>query len=266
MESWSNTNIYTTNPVRWVELMNISTAELSIGLFPSNLIAIPGLLSGSHNITIPPGSLVIEKASETLIESRNIESVIFGAASAIVIVVILLWVAAHWLLKIPLVHPKATNSRETRDEESGTTVFGGGSNLTFPGNGNPSSIETTAHRFASELSVYYTYVPDFELHQKALEDDDLAPQDVEAGTELLRKRYEKQITLISTEGSHEHDIEDKIKMQMDAQELKLKYEQLLGRWYQDAKDSRGMTRWTDEEMAELKEMIDMIKSQPGHVD
>ncbi|KAK4169553.1 hypothetical protein QBC43DRAFT_365981 [Cladorrhinum sp. PSN259] len=281
MEVWYNTNIYTTNPVRWVELMNLSTSEFSIGSLPHNLIAIPGRLrdigSSTQNetIVIPPGSLVIERASRTLIKSRNIESVIFGAASGLVILVMIIWIAIHLACGLPLIHPKRGASSMSccwrrRDGRRDAESSGGGTSNTAAESGyeylgGMQHHEMSADRFKRELDKYYKCVPEIELYKESLEKGDKPePIDVEKVTELLRRRYHLRIMLLSAPV----ETAKMLKMHQDAEDLKAEFEKVLQGWLADGRSSRrgrNLGEWTQEELEELEEMCGMItgKGQDG---
>ena len=91
MESWEGHNYLTGANSKWVELMNLSTAEWNMGWLPPNVVAIPGALNDTYNF--PLDTFVIQYASMSQIGPDNIEAVVFGVCSAIAWVWALAWLA-----------------------------------------------------------------------------------------------------------------------------------------------------------------------------
>lgn len=245
METWHDTNIYTTKPELWLELMNLSTAEFSIGFLPPNVVAIPWLLRDNQNITIPPGSFVIENASQTLFRSRKIEDIIFGATSGLAILVASIWLAWH-LYHGTLFSPKSAGSADDDASSQGNNI------------NHDHSRGTPDYKFKAQIDVYYGHVPELELYQRTIGRDPVSAEDVEAGIELLRKRYERQLYLIAIQGSHDDTPEVRNRYGGDVAALKEDFEQLLESWQRDRHGGANTAAFTPEEEAEINEMINMI--------
>ncbi|KAK7911709.1 hypothetical protein PG985_014190 [Apiospora marii] len=101
MESWESnpSKIYTTNQTLWVELMNQSTSEWSLGWLPANVYAINGTLASSNPpVQFPDGAFVIEGAGVTTAGSAAIEDLIFGLATAAVLLSGIIWLSKTWCM------------------------------------------------------------------------------------------------------------------------------------------------------------------------
>jgi len=173
MESWEGHNYYTGDNIEWTQLMNLSTAEWSIGWIPSNVIAIPGTLNGSSNF--PPNTVVIENASMTDIGPYHAEAIIFGTCSGVA----LLWAAfwLYWSIKHRTLRKPRVGSRQRPS-------------LT---DGKPDEREGDFHAadFEARMDKYY---PRFASHAELYERDGareggLPVEEVTAVSELLVRMF-----------------------------------------------------------------------------
>ncbi|KAK3371270.1 hypothetical protein B0T24DRAFT_595099 [Lasiosphaeria ovina] len=256
MESWRGYNYYTTNPQKWVELMNLSTSEWNIGLLPPNVVAIPGPLNASSD-SFPPGSLVIENASHASAGSADTEKVIFSATSGLVIAWAICWLVWHWK-KGTLLSPRGSrlsspdlgrtpylDGRETAAAADGSTL-----ELGAMGNGF-----IPASRFQAELETYYEDVrPEPEMYEKKLGTDDVEPEDVEAGTELLRRRYQTQLGIYGMQNSHEVTQEHRDQMAEESEALLADFRKLVTSW----SGPQNIVGWSAEELDELGELRQLV--------
>ncbi|KAK4225636.1 hypothetical protein QBC38DRAFT_254419 [Podospora fimiseda] len=262
MNSWRGTNIYTENSTRWIELINSSTSEFMVNYLPPNVIAIPGKLDDvtQNNITIPPDFLVIQNAGK--LPFKSLEGVIFGVTSGIALILGLIWLIYHWWRK-SLLNPKQSSDSAEDDPSSttpsGTTVVGSGNNIYFALN----SKGTSAEKFKADLETYYAYIPNLELYQRNIKNDGVAVEDVEAGTELLRRRYECQLQLISNQGTHQDTMENREKLDENVYYLTKDYEQLVGSWLSGGGVGQNLAGWSNEEIEELRQIWQIIQSRKG---
>ncbi|KAK3943371.1 hypothetical protein QBC46DRAFT_39759 [Diplogelasinospora grovesii] len=97
MESWAGYNYYTTDPDKWVNLINLSTVEWGVAPLPPNVFAIPGSLNASYAPgDFPNNSIIIENAAKTQFGSRDIEKIVFGITSGLAIAWGLGWLWWTW--------------------------------------------------------------------------------------------------------------------------------------------------------------------------
>ncbi|KAK4447446.1 hypothetical protein QBC34DRAFT_128416 [Podospora aff. communis PSN243] len=257
MESWRGYNYYTANPAKWVELMNLSTSEWNIGPFPPNIVAIPGPLNASYNI--PPGSLVIENASQANAGSRDTEKVIFGATSGLVILWAFGWCFWHWW-KRTLFSPRGSKHLSSEDLDGGNAYYpdgdtvADGSTLELGAMGNGF---IPASRFKDELEIYYENVrTELELYEKKLGTDNVAPEDVEAGTELLRRRYLAQLGIYGMQNAHEVTEMERDQMAEKSDALMADFRKLVASWG----GQQNTVGWSEEEREELRELMALLKA------
>src|SRR3569833_432328 len=254
MESWDPYNYYTTNPKEWVKLKNLSTAERNIGFLPAGVVAIPGPLNSSYNFTA--GTLVTENASRTNFGSRDIEKVIFGAASGLVLLWALPWFFYH-LWKGTLLSPRgSTDHGEPEADDhprptspSGTTVFGGYVDSGF----------MPANVFEKELDVFYEDVrTELELHEKKIKADGVSAEDVERGTEMLRKLYDNRLGLWATRNAQEFGIEEWNLLAEQSDVLVKDLRGLIASW--TARENAVV--WSQEERHELQQLVSALRQLP----
>jgi len=266
MESWQGYNYLTSDPRKWVELMNMSTVEWNIGPLPSNVIALPGSLAEAKDV--PPGSLAIEYASRANVDSRNIEAIVFGASSGLIIFCGACWVGYNiWRNGfrgpfgstddtskatgdvLPTAHYRAGNF-------SADTTTLGPSSVRHHGQPRGAGPAGTVHAdyFDETLKQYYEEIVQTELYEKTLQVEGVDSEDVEAGTELLRLMYGATFELWSSEHASETTEEDRELWARKKAALLADYTQLIETW-------RAHPRmWEEEELAELKEIAKILRS------
>jgi hypothetical protein len=189
MESWEHYNYYTRNNTLWVPLMNYSTVEWGVGWLPSNVVAIPGPLNSSWNF--PPGTIVIENANiEELSDKRTVESIAFGITSAIG----LLWAALYLLhgkTTGTLFRPKPMHEDTTAKSSNPSTTQ---SDSQLMSNASADNFKM-ADDFKRELLKYYetvtTVTTELEIFERDASTQVLEGEDVEAVTELVRKKCQR---------------------------------------------------------------------------
>ncbi|KAM7208581.1 chaperone protein DnaK, partial [Naviculisporaceae sp. PSN 640] len=260
MESWRGYNYYTANATKWVQLMNLSTSEWNIGPLPPNVVAIPGPLNSSYNFS--PETLVIENASQVSFGSRDIEKVLFGATSGLVLLWAFLWLA--WNRK-KLLEPRGSSTLRSSEEiDHGHSLDGdtahNNSVLELGAMGDGRFV--TAKRFKDELDVYYENVrTELELYEKNPKIDGVDPEDVEAGTELLRRRYDTQLGIYSEQNSNEVSQRERDQMAEQSEVLLADLRKLVESWRAGKVNTAG---WSPEELQELKEIGEKLRAMPGN--
>lgn len=260
MESWRGHNYYTTNTTKWVELMNLSTSEWNIGRLPPNVVAIPGTLNASYNF--PPETFVIENASQVTFGSRDIEKVLFGATSGLVLLWAFSWLAWNWWKGI-LLEPRGSSTLPSSEEtEPGHSLDGetahNSSMLELGAMGDGGFV--TAKSFKDELNVYYENVrTELELYEKNPRVDGVDPEDVEAGTELLRRIYDTQLGIYAMQNSHEVTQRERDQMAEQSEALLADLRKLVASWSSGKQNTAG---WSPEELQELKELGQLLRAIP----
>lgn len=262
MESWKGYNYYTTDPAKWVELMNLSTSQWNIGPLPPDVVAIPGPLNASYNF--PPGTLVIENVSQVSFGSRDIEKVIFGATSGLVLLWAFSWVSWN-LWKGILLQPRGSTLPSSEETEPGHGLHP--TNLDGKTVADSSVLELgamgngfiPASRFKTELDVYYDDVrTELEMYEKNLRTDDVEAEDVEAGTELLRRMYDTQLGIYAMQNSNEVTQRDRDQMAEQSVALMADFRKLVASW----SGKQNVVGWSAEELEELKQLGALLKGHP----
>jgi len=180
MQSWEGENYYTTDPVKWVALMNKSTAEWNVGPLPPNLVALPG----SQNQTIIPIStdaLVIEYAGTREVGSRDAETIVFGVTSALVLLWAVVWTIWQYCINHTLFTPLGPPPGDTSEGHSGSISLG----TLVDG-----AERVSAAEFERQLFTYYypAGLTELEVREKdVVLDGGLGGDDVEAATALVRR-------------------------------------------------------------------------------
>jgi len=229
MESWRgpDINIYTYNATKWVEYMNLSTLEWTIGYFPPNLVAIPGALSDTSAEQIANGSLVIENASRADLGTRAVEKVVFGVTAGLVILGAGIWLFLHW--RHDTLFKSRKETRGTADHESTKSHrYGAGAAENAPhelqslrsgSHGTPGATESlntdaaaaengviSYQAFRAKLTRFYYAGLDTELevYEKG-EGDEPDGSDVEAVTDKLRRMYGLDLDYWARQGSRRYN-------------------------------------------------------------
>ncbi|GAB1320807.1 hypothetical protein MFIFM68171_11017 [Madurella fahalii] len=216
MESWEGHNYLTSLPTKWVELMNLSTAEWNLGWLPPNVVAIPGALNDTHNF--PSGTFVIENAARTDLGSRNAEAVVFGLCSAVALVWGVGWL--FWSIKDgTLLKPRPGAARLlSRGRHSGETLAAGHEDGSEEGMGGAGWGGFHAAEFEKRLDKYY---PRFASHAEVYERDGrgaLEAGEVVGVSELLVRifRNDTQLKALQSAPGVGSDEMERLRAQSDA--------------------------------------------------
>jgi hypothetical protein len=251
MESWEGLNYYTRDIYGWTNLMNRSTAELGVGWFPSNVIAIPDTIANTTE-QLRSDAVVIENASRADIGDRGIEKIVFGVTSGIVLLWAVLWLSWRcWTgtLLSPRTSPQPISQKSsvTATEQNGKGV----------GDGETGFV--TAEYFEEQLNHYYH--PDIdtklEMQEKDISTEGVSAADAEAMTDLLRKMYKLDLTLWSEQSVRGE--------QTDAANIVMKSEAI---WEEVRREllgwtaQQGVTRWDDNERQQLHNISRILHNMP----
>ncbi|KAH8894315.1 hypothetical protein GQ53DRAFT_821400 [Thozetella sp. PMI_491] len=259
MESWrpNHTDIYTSNSTIWVQLMNASTVDLSIGFFPSSVVAIPGLLNSSYNFS--DGSIVIEKASRQYFGTVDIEEALFGATSGIVILWAIIWLA----IEIRRGHfscPKDTPTPEGEENRpSGLSNQSGVSGSTERDPLAPNFLNESV--FKDKLLHYY-YAPtntELEPYERTIGKDGVSRDDIVKISERLRKMYLIYLDLWAHGNSPDTSEEEKRKWRNESQAIWTEFRRLMSSWDQ----ATGRSLWNEDEMAQVREITSLLGQLPN---
>ncbi len=245
MESWDNYNYYTTNSTEWIVLMNLSTSEWDIGFLPPDVVAIPGAFNSSYNFSAD--TLVIPNASRAEFGTRDIEQVIFGAASGLIIAWGILFLAWH-LKRGTLTKPRASSSHPTDDDENTLPLHANHNFLSVP-------------EFKRKLSaVYDDEETELELYKRGIRTDGVNSEDIEVGTELLRKMYKKDLQVWAAQSAVEYSQADRLLWMDQSDSLLAELRRLVGEW--NTRRPGAAEEWTREEQQELNTLVRMLSELP----
>ena len=245
MDSWDGYNYYTTNSTEWIVLMNLSTSEWDIGFLPPHVVAIPGPFNSSYNFSAD--TLVIENASRAEFGSRDIEQVIFGAASGLIIAWAILFLAWH-LKRGTLFKPRASSSHPTDDDEN-----------TLPLHANRNFLSATEFRKKLDI-VYDSEDTELELYKRGIRGDGVSSEDIEVGTELLRKMYKKDLQVWASQSAVEYSQQDRLLWMDQSDSLLAELRSLVGEW--NTRRPGAAEEWTREEQQELNTLVKMLSELP----
>jgi len=275
MESWNNSNYYTTNFTEMVVLMNLSTAEWGIGALPSNLVAIPGAVTDPENSNIPDSALVIEYAAQAELGSRDAEKVVFGVTSGIVILWGLVWL---WFNRRKMFDPHGrsgsssigpgsgsllprSRSPASRGKQSAATSVT--ALVTLGGSGGPGGGGENAADFQRQLLHFYyePVVTELEVREPDVTTDGAGSDDVEDAAALVRKMLALDMELWSHGNvpSFSDRQRDELRTRSDAVLAELR--RIITGWdYQST-----YLGWRQEELRELKSIVEILDVQiPGN--
>ncbi|KAK3319150.1 hypothetical protein B0H66DRAFT_257948 [Apodospora peruviana] len=245
MESWEGFNYYTFNTTRWVMLMNMSTAEWGVAPFPPNLIAIPGTLANSSNISFPNGTIIIENASKTDLGSGEVEKIVFGTSFGIAALWALYWIWSNW---DEFLRPRKNPNSRPRDGSSDVQL------TNLAANGDFISAATFRDRIRN---FYYENVQtEVELSEKDLVYEDVDVEDVEEVIALVQKMYETDLGLWAKQNVHAKGIEQ------TREGLRKKSDAILAEVRQTALGWTGAPmaagKWTHEEAEKVYEITRIL--------
>lgn len=257
MESWEHYNYYTYNPSGWVELLNLSTAEWGIGYLPPSVIAINRTVNDADHF--PPDAFVIQNAAIGTFLSRDVEKVVFGATSGLVILWAFCWVAFQ-CYRNSLFSPRkltASNSGNSANSVFSHDTDATQIELANLGSGNTKFLK--AEEFKQQLHNFY-YEPvatELELYEKDFVKEDVSAADVETVTELLRKMYDLDLGLWAEQNSHTTEWEmNQFRLKSDAALAEVRH--LVTSW-----TSRNRTpSWTEEEAVHLRSVLQVLADLP----
>jgi hypothetical protein len=121
MESWEGQNYYTTDPAKWILLMNLSTSEWGVGPLPFPIIAINGSLADHPNASrYNSSTLVLQYAGQAETSGYPTEKIVFIVTTVISVVVLAVWL---WVNRKSLFKPFGRSDRS----EAAASVTSGGS-------------------------------------------------------------------------------------------------------------------------------------------
>ncbi|KAI1373088.1 hypothetical protein F4677DRAFT_430203 [Hypoxylon crocopeplum] len=239
MESWEDSNYYTTNETRWVELMNASTSDWGLGYLPAGLVAISGNLNSTYHFDNTV--LVIENASRTLAGSNTVESVVFGLTSALA----LIW-AVVWLVKNrdTMLKPERISTNNAAASREGSADY---STLV---EATGEEMFVTAAAFKEQLLHFY-YEPvetEIEVLEKDAVADGVVPEDVEAVTVLLRKMYNLDLGLWSLQNALYVTEAEREWMRDQSDAILAEVRRIVGEWQSQS----SSISWSQPEMRQLE--------------
>jgi hypothetical protein len=252
MESWDNENYYTTDPVKWVQLMNQSTAEWGVGYFPPNVVALNDSYSFDNN------TFVIQNAAQADVDSRPTENIIFGVTSAFAIAWGIIYVLYN-LRKKTLFRPLGSNGASD-NASLGPGSYGGRSGsvtLSAMENGD----QVTAREFEKQMFTFY-YPPgltELEVYEKDLRQDGLGPEDVEDVNALVRKMLGFDQALWSQRNSTYFRESQRDELRENSDAVLAEIRRNASAWY----GQRGSMGWTPDEQRELQTIAELLDGQRG---
>ncbi|KAJ8109966.1 hypothetical protein ONZ43_g5998 [Nemania bipapillata] len=256
MESWEGYNYYTRNPVIWVQLMDLSTAEFGLGSFP-DLCAIPKNPDAPAPIPCD-ATFVIKDAGLDEFDNGVTAGIVFGVITAAVLIAASIWL---WFNRKTIFHPLNSNNRVL------APLAGGDAHR------NAEAVELMPHidqiceatKFKEQLFRYYyeRTTTEVELAEKAA-NSIIEVDDVEAMTELVRRMYSCDLELYANQ--HVRDYEN------ERSDLMVKSDKILGAirdkvlkdW---ASDPGGRVRWRNEDwdqVSALKRFLERELRDPRY--
>lgn len=249
MESWRGLNYLTKNPTKWVELMNLSTVEWGVGYFPAGVVAIPGRLNVTYNF--PAGTIVIENASKSEVGSRDVEKIIFGITSGVVI----LW-AAIWLFLNRL---KFSTDGTEPLLPTGSDVASHGTSITL---NNLDENFITAGDFHHKLRYFYyeSEKTEPEIREKNLNEESVDADDVEKATSLLREMFNLDLLIWAKQNSRQTTRGGRADMMAKSDAILFEVNRLVKSWDTNLKDT-GASDTEKQEMMEIVEILRQIGPQ-----
>ena len=257
MDSWKGLNYYTRDNRKWAPLMNLSTADWNIGWLPSNLIAIPG--SYNSSLDLPADALVIQNADMDNIGHKEVSAIVFGIASAVVILGAAGWVAYGIWDKSYSVWAKAIFAPKPEPEDRLPTHSGASLATSHTQVNNGKGVDDgfmTAAEFERRMKHFYysAVTTELELREKGPLDD-LNGDDVEEVTELLRKMYDLDLGLWSLQSSPHVTEADREVYRFKSDAILARVRQNIGTW--------NPTGWPEKDVAYLQEIRGILTNPNG---
>lgn len=247
MESWQGLNYLTKNPTKWVELMNLSTVEWGVGYLPAGVVAIPGKLNVTYNL--PAGTIVIQNASKSEVGSRDVEKIIFGITSGVVI----LW-AGIWLYLNRL-------KFSTRGTEpllpTGSDAASHGTSITL---NNRDENFVSASEFYHQLRYFYyeSEKSEPEIKEKNLDEESVEADDIEKATALLREMFNLDLMIWAKQSSRQTTRGERAEMMAKSDAILAEVNRLVAAWDVNLNDPRR-TAATDMEKQEMMEIVEILR-------
>jgi hypothetical protein len=248
MESWEGYNYYTTNSTQWVELMNYSTIEFGLGYFPPRILALPGALNSSDNIS--KDTFVIQYAGRAESDNRATEKIVFGIVSAIAIAFAAVWL---WFNRKTLFHPRNLQADALLPRPNSPTSNNTGATELTPLQDNKF---WGANDFRDQIFNFY-YEPvrtEVELFEKSF-DDEVDTEDIEAITELVRQGYRLELLRRGLQKSRSvtEEQHNEMKSREDAMQ------QEVGHRVEGLQNAAARANWRNEdELAVLEHLFQLV--------
>ena len=266
MEAWKHTtyNKYTReNKTVWTILMNDTTPEWNVGPFPTNVEAINSTEKNNDTFADAylPGTIFIETSKGT-IGDRDVEKVIFGLTSAIVILGMAVWTWLHWGQHFA---PKRESSRLPERARSPT---GSGGSVTVADNGEFGSsaaeggfLTDQAFRHLLATKFYHEITSHVEVPEKNPLVDDIDGEDIEVATDLLRKMYGYDLDVWSWSHAQNKTDADKRAMVEKSEAILAEVRRLIGEW-----EPQSLQGWrknnSQEELQQYQKIVSIMSRVP----
>lgn len=258
MNAWTNNdnvNIYTKDYTQWAKYMNLTTKELNVGPFPSNIVAIPGSFNDG-NYDFPDDTIVVENTSRAKLNTRDIEQVVFGGASGVAILVMFLWVLFRWKqlrLQIKILQ--------------GTGIYDAVGNPRPSGHSGSTATAVDDDRLVSDrdfrerLGLYYDMVTTMPELTEKTRGESVEVEDIEAVNSLLRKMFEVDIGIFTARNTTAVGRGEIEALEGRRDDIFAEVRRVVGGW---GDKPRGVTRWDADEM-ELMKSVNACLNNPGAI-
>ncbi|KAI3339482.1 hypothetical protein F4824DRAFT_508288 [Ustulina deusta] len=253
MESWAGYNYYTSNPITWVELMNLSTAEFGLGYLPLGLRAFPGALNSSTRF--PNDTYVIEHAGRGQFDEGHTANTVFGVVTGVAGALAILWL---WFNRKTILYRRNSNNQDPSPRANSPISRSTGATdlTTFQDN-----RLCEASDFRNQIFNFY-YEPistEVELVEKTA-DDIVDVEDIEAITDLVRKMYSYDLRLYGAQSTRRFENERHDLMSKSDDILKAIRDKVSNEWAKDV-SARGRLGWTDEEWEQVSNLKSLLQHQ-----
>ncbi|KAJ2901805.1 hypothetical protein MKZ38_001343 [Zalerion maritima] len=254
MESWEDVNYCAFSPQKWVEFMNLSTAEWGIGPFPPGVVALPGELNDTSAKEIPEGTaFVIPNAGRGEIGAhRDIEKVVFGLCSSIAFLFGVGCLYMNWkTLLSPPNHHFGTNPWER----------------TLRGERNLPADFMTEGDFERELGKYYdpavgTGDVSHEIREEpVVTDGRLAGTEIEKVTDLLRQMYKLDMKIWSLGDSDAAGGGERNELRRKSDAVLREIRRVVREWENPTDPALRGIIWEAEERREIEAILNKLDSR-----
>ena len=248
MESWRGRNYLTSKPDKWIELMNLSTVEWGIGYLPAGLKAIAGRLNSSYQF--PPHTTVIQNAGKEEAGSRDVEKIVFGVTSGVVIFWAIIWLYLNY--------SKFSSVGNTPLNPTSSDAASLGTSITMNNFDDENFVKTRDFRDKLRYFYYESDKTEVEIREKDFRHESVDAEDIETVNALLRQMFSLDLKLWAGQQTRRARQGGNAELMAKSDAILAEVHRLVASWNVNLNDPQT-TVATDAEKQEMRKIVEFLQ-------